>query len=379
MNKKIGIYIHIPFCVRKCNYCDFLSFPAGDGKCRKQYVDCLIKEIQEFQRKQFISYDEADTVFIGGGTPSILSVRQMERILCALRECIPISEQAEITIECNPGTAAYDKLRAYQRMGINRISFGVQSAVEEELECLGRIHTFSESVSSFRQARKAGFENINIDLMSAIPGQTLSSYRHSLEQIVALSPEHISSYSLIVEEGTPFYEKYRKKPPVDEDTDRDMYDFTKEFLSQHGYERYEISNYAKSGYECRHNLKYWSGKDYVGFGIGASSRIKNIHYKNEPDYVEYTKKIKTNKPVAYEEEIMDEWAEMLEFIFLGLRKIKGISKEEFRNRFSYDVMECFGDIIRKFQEKELLTVQGDRIAFTDTGLDISNYVLCEFL
>lgn len=378
MNKKIGIYIHIPFCVRKCNYCDFLSFPA-ENKCQRQYVDCLIKEIQEFPRNQFRTCVEADTVFVGGGTPSILTARQMERIFCALRECIPISEQAEITIECNPGTATYDKFCAYQRMGINRISFGVQSAVEEELERLGRIHTFSEAVSSFWLARKAGFKNINIDLMSAIPGQTLSSYRHSLEQIVALSPEHISAYSLIVEEGTPFYEKYRKKPPVDEDTDREMYALTKEFLSQHGYERYEISNYAKSGYECQHNLKYWSGKDYVGFGIGASSRIKNIHYKNESDFLKYKEKIQTNKPTVYVEEKMDICAEMLEFILLGLRKIEGISRTEFRNRFSRDIVERYGEVIRKFEQEELLTVQGDRIAFTDRGLDISNYVLCEFL
>lgn len=378
MNGKIGVYIHIPFCVRKCNYCDFLSFPADD-KCRERYVDCLVKEIREFHMEQVPAHAEADTVFVGGGTPSLLSAEQMERIFCALRERIKISEQAEITIECNPGTATYDKLCAYRRMGINRISFGVQSAVSEELESLGRIHTFSEAASSFRQAREAGFENINIDLMSAIPGQTLSSYRYTLEQILALSPEHVSAYSLIVEEGTPFYEKYHDQPPVDEETDRDMYALTKEILFRYGYERYEISNYAKNGYECRHNLKYWSGEDYIGFGIGASSRIKNIHYKNESDILKYMEKIEAGKPAVYVEERMDDEAEMSEFILLGLRKIKGISREEFRSRFSLDIMERYGEVIKKFAEQGLLIVQGDRIAFTDRGLDISNYVLCEFL
>lgn len=377
MKDNIGVYIHIPFCVRKCMYCDFLSFPAEESY-REQYVELLVKEIRQYGCVAEYPV-KADTVFIGGGTPTVLSASQIERIIDALGESVELARHPEITIECNPGTVTFETLRQLRRMGINRISFGVQSAVQAELEALGRIHTFQEAADTFRQAREAGFENINIDLMSAIPGQTITSYQYTLEQVLVLSPEHVSAYSLIIEEGTPFYERFDGQPPVDEDTDRQMYQITKELLQKKDYERYEISNYARAGAECRHNLKYWSGEEYKGFGLGAYSRIRNTRYKNESDMARYQKSIEAGECPANVEEVLDTGAERSEYIILGMRRTQGISRREFEQRFSADILECYGDVIRKFAKQGLLILQGDRIAFTDKGLDVSNYVLCEFL
>ena len=264
MRDKTGIYVHIPFCVQKCRYCDFLSFPSErEGVSR--YVDSLLREIRSFRQPEVMAQDirsfylpeesagcmdgshkiEVDSVFIGGGTPSILPVEHLERIFGALSERFRLSEDAEITVECNPGTAGKEAFQAYRSIGINRISFGFQSAVDAELKKLGRIHTATEAEEAFWLARQAGFDNINIDLMSAIPGQTLDSYRMTLGTALALNPQHISAYSLIIEDGTPFYAEYGEKPPVDEDTDREMYAMTKDLLAQGGYRRFEISNYAK--------------------------------------------------------------------------------------------------------------------------------------
>lgn len=401
MENTTGIYVHIPFCIRKCHYCDFLSFPASEAG-RERYVDGLVREIRTYGRqgggtdarisrfpdggegaRDFCPKDggkpQASTVFIGGGTPSILPVSALERIFAALSERYGIPEDAEITIECNPGTADLEKLRAYRRMGINRISFGVQSASDTELETLGRIHTFADASDAFMMARRAGFANINVDLMSAVPGQTLESYRATLEAVLALNPEHISAYSLIVEEGTPFYETYGDAPPVDEDTDRAMYALTKEMLRERGYGRYEVSNYAKEGYACRHNLTYWTGGDYTGFGLGAASKVGNIRYRNETDLAEYVERTTAGENICYVEEVLETEDEMSEFFILGLRKTDGVSRKEFAERFSAEVPDVYEDLIRKFSREGLLVCSGDRIAFTDRGLDISNYVLCNFM
>lgn len=398
MRDKAGIYVHIPFCVQKCRYCDFLSFPSErEGVSR--YVDSLLREIRSFRQPEVMAQDirsfylpeesagcmdgsqkiEVDSVFIGGGTPSILPVEHMERIFEALSERFRLSEDTEITVECNPGTAGKEALQAYRSIGINRISFGFQSAVDAELKKLGRIHTAAEAEEAFWMARQAGFDNINIDLMSAIPGQTLDSYRMTLGAALALNPQHISAYSLIIEEGTPFYAEYGEKPPVDEDTDREMYAMTKDLLAQGGYRRYEISNYAKEGFSCRHNLKYWSGGDYIGFGLGASSKIGNIRYKNETDIHTYTEKVQKGENITYIEEVLQPEDEMAEFFILGLRKTEGVSRSEFAARFSEDAMDRYGDLLFQCEKKGLLTFSADRIAFTDRGLDLSNYVLCRFL
>lgn len=375
--EKTGIYIHFPFCLRKCNYCDFLSFPA-EGEERERYVTCLVREIRR-GGQHFSKRRTADTVFFGGGTPSLLTPPQMERIFEALHETFSIEDSAEITMECNPGTADKEKICGFHKMGGNRISVGVQSAVDSELECLGRIHRFEEAKNTVRTAREAGFQNINIDLMSAIPGQTLESYEDTLEQILVLKPEHISAYSLIIEEGTPFYKKYKDNPPVDEETDRLMYAVTKERLADGGYERYEISNYAKKGYECRHNLKYWSGEDYIGFGLGASSKIGNVRYQNERSMEVYIRNIEQKKPVSYVEEVLEREDEMAEFFILGLRRTRGISLEQFEDRFGVSAEAIYGKQIETFIRDGLLAKKQNQLFFTDYGLDVSNVVLCEFL
>lgn len=375
-----GIYIHIPFCVRKCGYCDFLSAPSDD-MVQYRYAECVADEIRQFVRaaggpgKMPI----VDTIFLGGGTPSILPLAGLEQIVAALTDTFTILENVEFTIECNPGTADREKFDAYRGLGMNRLSLGMQSAVDQELKNLGRIHTCSDAIEAFYMAREAGFENINIDLMSAIPGQTMESCRFTLQQAVSMGPEHLSAYSLIVEEDTPFYERYYNDPPVDEDTDRAMYYMTRDVLRDSGYERYEISNYARKGFACRHNMKYWSGGDYIGFGLGASSKIGGTRYKNETELVRYMAQIRQEKPVRAVEEILGISDEMSEFFVLGLRKSSGVSLAEFRRRFSVDMNKIYGECIERSVKEGLLTIDGDRVRFTDRGLDVSNYVLCRFI
>lgn len=380
MRKTAGIYIHIPFCVRKCAYCDFLSFPAGDD-VQERYVECVVREIHDSAASLYDSGEKpsADTVFFGGGTPSILPAHAVGRILEAVDSKYGICRDAEITVECNPCTADFEKFREYRRLGINRLSMGIQSAVDEELKTLGRLHTFAEAADCFDMAVQAGFSNINVDLMSAVPGQTADSYRFTLERILAMGPQHISAYSLIVEEGTPFYEMYGSRPPVDEETDRAMYALTKEVLAERGYKRYEISNYARDGFVCRHNLKYWCGGDYVGFGPGAASKIKNVRYKNETVFSEYMEGILHGRDIRGVEEVLDPADEMSEFFILGLRMTEGVSLAEFRERFAADAMERYGGVIEKSVEEGLLTMDSGRLCFTDRGLDVSNYVLCRFM
>ena len=297
--KPLELYIHIPFCVKKCAYCDFLSGPST-LEVREAYVNCLIEEICHCKHAGVGDSDnkwapcdpenyEVVSAFFGGGTPSILKPDQIRRIMTALKEVFCWNSDAEVTIEANPGTVDEEKLRNYLDCGINRISFGLQSADNEELRKLGRIHTWEEFLDSFHQARIAGFTNINVDLMSALPGQTVDSWRKTLEKVLELKPEHISAYSLIIEEGTPFYEKYEDHPELlpPEEEERQMYHDTKKILHEHGYERYEISNYARTGYACRHNLGYWERREYKGFGLGSASLLENRRYTNTCELKQY--------------------------------------------------------------------------------------------
>ena len=290
MSKHLEIYIHIPFCVKKCDYCDFLSDRA-DRKTKEEYVDALIKEIE--LSKNVLNGYEVDSIFFGGGTPSILESHLFECIMNAVKKYANINENAEITIECNPGTLTREKLEVYKKTGVNRLSIGLQSANDDELKSIGRIHTWQEFLDNYRISRECGFDNINIDLMSALPGQTISSYNETLEKVVALNPKHISAYSLIVEEGTIMYDRVNeaalqgKDILPDEDTEREMYYMTKNILEENGYHRYEISNYSKEGMECRHNVGYWQRKNYIGFGIGAASLLENERYYNISDLNKY--------------------------------------------------------------------------------------------
>lgn len=375
--EQTGLYIHVPFCVRKCQYCDFLSFCAGEEE-REQYVKSLCNEISR-ATEHFPKNRQIDTIFIGGGTPSLLSIQQMEQIMGVVQRTFVIDPHAEISMECNPGTTTQERLLAYRQMGLNRLSFGVQSLQSRELSLLGRIHTRQEAIASYEMARRAGFENINIDLMSGIPEQTLESYEATLREVCQMAPEHISAYSLIVEEGTPFYELYSEEPPVSEDIDRRMYERTKELLSTYGYDRYEISNYAKKGYESKHNVKYWSGVDYIGVGLGASSKIANIRYKNESDMKTYTSKIQRGFPVYEIEEVLSREDEIAEFFILGLRKTQGVSLQEFANKFASNVEEIYGKSLVELKELGFIEQEKEMLRLTEQGIDVSNQVLAYFL
>lgn len=381
MKQTLGIYIHIPYCVRKCNYCDFLSLPLGeteDCNGREAYVKQLLQEIQK-PWKIPENPVTVDTVYIGGGTPSVLSISQISSIISQLRKQWKVDPQAEITMECNPGTVDRQGLMQYREMGINRLSMGIQSAVDHELQALGRIHTFSQAKQAVEWAKEAGFTNISVDLMSAIPGQTLESYEFSLHQILNLEPQHISSYSLIIEEGTPFYEKYCQKPPVDEETDRRMYEMTGEILEANGYRRYEISNYAKPGYESRHNTKYWTGKDYLGIGLGASSKIGRFRIQNERELSRYLQNIQEHKRVSYIEETLTKEEEEKEYFILGLRCTRGVSLKQFVQCFGREALAGYEETIRRICELGLAKRQGEMLALTKKGIDVSNLIFEMFL
>ena len=426
------LYIHIPFCVRKCNYCDFLSYPGygcgADERHRSlscNYTEALCGELKEIVS----SHITIDTCFIGGGTPSVLSDAETEKLLQAVTGLISEKLQ-EFTIECNPGTLTREKLLIYKKYGVNRISMGLQSADNAILSVLGRIHSFEQFQENFELVRSLGFNNINVDLISGVPGQTLENWKDTLEKVTALSPEHISAYSLILEEGTPLYDAYLKDPVglklPDEDTEREIYHYTLKYLQEKGYQRYEISNYARPGYECRHNTGYWTGEEYIGVGLGASSylnrknawEIKHLsdhsrdmvikedtrgksdnaagimfRIKNTEDIDAYIECFanrseakgtngitdKNCHKIYKIEEILDTDALMSEYCILGLRMTEGVSENGFMIKFGRSLNEKYGEIIDKYINAGLLERKEDRIWFTEKGQDLSNTVLCEFL
>ena len=380
--KELAIYVHVPFCVRKCLYCDFLSGPEH-LKDIEEYLDMLLVEMKQYQ--ELIRKYKVRSIFLGGGTPSILSPEQITKVMKALQEVIGTNllPNAEITIESNPGTLTMDKLTTYLKLGINRISMGLQSTHKEELKLLGRIHTYEEFLQGFHFARKAGFQNINVDLMSGLPGQTEEDFEETLKRIVALNPEHISAYSLIVEEGTKFYEVYGteegKKMLPDEETDRLMYKKTKEILGKAGYERYEISNYAKKGMESRHNLSYWTGIEYLGLGLGASSYFEEKRYHNEENMKYYLQMLHKNESVLHLDETLSTQDKMEEFMILGLRLMHGVEKREFLNRFSVTIEKVYGDTIKKLTSLGFMKEEENRLYLTEQGIDVSNEIFTMFL
>ena len=400
----LEIYIHIPFCVKKCDYCDFLSAPA-DLETKEKYVEALINELKLNKNK--MSEYVVDTVFIGGGTPSLLEENQISKIMSVLRDNCNMSENPEITIECNPGTITESKLLEYKKSGINRISFGLQSANDEELKSIGRIHNYAGFLESYNLARKCGFDNINVDLMSALPGQTLKSYEETLNKVVRLEPEHISAYSLIVEENTLMYDRVKKAQIKginilpDEESERKMYYLTNNILRSNGYRKYEISNYSKPGKECKHNIGYWQRKEYLGFGIGAASLYKENRYNNISDINKYievlTNNIKENSinNVGNSSEVenqvnilnsivknlqqLTERDRMEEFMFLGLRMMEGVSMEKFEQYFGKTYMEVYGNVQKRMEDKRFLINDNGYVKLTEFGIDLSNYVMSEFL
>ena len=377
------LYIHIPFCIRKCAYCDFLSAPA-DQDTIARYMSALEKQLvmqaASFQKKVI------DTVFIGGGTPTILRIEQLERLLAAVRKYYAIAENTEITVEANPGTITAGKAHVLAEGGVNRVSLGLQSASEQELRLLGRIHTYDDFLRSYGLLREGGIRNINVDLMSALPGQTIASYEKTLHQVLSLHPEHISAYSLIIEEGTPFYEQYREDEKLrdageeprllpSEECERAMYELTGALLSDYGYERYEISNYAKKGHECRHNIGYWTGEEYLGVGLGASSYIEGTRFCNTSDLREYLEEDFAPR----EAQKLSKNDRMAEFFYLGLRMTAGVSKAEFVRRFGLSASSVYGDVLKDLVERKLLEDTGTHYRLTPFGRDVSNQVLYRFL
>lgn len=385
--RPLSIYIHIPFCVRKCLYCDFLSAPAS-GETMEAYASCLCREI-EAAGKLYPDH-EVRTVFFGGGTPSILKKERICQIMEALRRAFSLAEDAEITIEVNPGTVDADKLAAYYAAGINRLSIGVQSLQENELQALGRIHSTEDFFQTYSMAIKSGFNNINVDLMSAIPEQTLESCQDTLRQLLSLDrpPSHISAYSLIIEEGTPFYENTPVLP--DEKMDRLFYKITNDILKAAGYHRYEISNYAREGCECRHNRVYWERGEYLGFGIGAASLMQETRFSNIRDLQTYLKLLsgeaadgpstgQLTEHLRQEVSHLTEREQMEEFMFLGLRLTEGVSKKRFFKTFGKKFTDIYPGISEKLIREGLLVQEGDRLKLTELGLDVSNRVMAEFL
>ena len=379
------LYIHIPFCVKKCDYCDFLSF-AADEQTQKSYVAALQKELAFYGAKY--RGRRITTIFIGGGTPSWLKEDYIQAIMETVYHYFSVEQDAEITIECNPGTITEHKFEVYRKIGINRLSIGLQSAHNEELKILGRIHTFEQFLKTYDMARKHGFSNINIDLMSSLPGQTPEIFCDSLYQVLKLKPEHISAYSLIIEKGTPFYELYRFDAVRQEagmqteslPTEEEEYQTTKmtqHILKEAGYHWYEVSNFAKPGYECRHNIGYWKRVDYLGVGLGASSLIDNVRYSNTRDLYKYLSVPAVSLHETAEQITRNE--QMEEFMFLGLRMRDGFYREEFTQAFGIPIEAVYGEALNHLQQEELLLKREGRIYLTDKGMDLNNYVVAQFM
>lgn len=389
MMNNIGIYVHIPFCVRKCNYCDFLSAPADDVT-KKRYVDRIIREIMETPE---LGRDyRVASVYFGGGTPSVLEAGDLNAILGAVRTRFGMANgqdgmsgadmaksgvvDVETTIECNPGTIDCHKLLELRRGGFNRVSLGLQSALDTELQALGRIHDFDTFARGFMDCRRAGFDNVNVDIMFGLPRQTLKSLEDTLDKVLGLEPEHISAYSLILEEGTPLEATVDRNELPDEDTERQMYDLVKCRLEAAGLEHYEISNFARAGRESVHNLSYWDRGEYLGFGIGAASLFNGVRYKNMESLEDYL----CCGNVTREASALSRQDEMEEFMFLGLRKVRdGVGIAEFERQFGQSLMDVYGDVVDQYVGGGFLEVGDGKIRLTDAGINVSNVIMADFL
>lgn len=372
--KEISLYIHIPFCKQKCFYCDFPSY-AGKESLMDEYVEALNKEILDKASKYIIK-----SIFIGGGTPSYLTNDQLDSLLKTINN-LNFNNEIEFTIECNPGTLTKENLIIMKKNNVNRLSIGLQATNDLLLKSIGRIHTYEEFKNNYLLAREIGFENINIDLMFGLPNQSLEDWKETLKEIVNLNPDHISAYSLIIEQGTVFYNWYEKDklPLPKEDDEREMYIYSKDMLKKNGYHQYEISNYSKNNKECYHNKVYWKCDEYLGVGVSSSSFINSNRFKNIDDIKEYIEKINKNEDVTcdnYKNTLNDN---MEEFVFMGLRMIDGIEEKEFKHRFNKDIYEVYKDVIEKNIRQELLISNMGRLYLSPRGIEVSNYVMSDFI
>ncbi len=373
ITKPIGLYIHIPFCKKKCNYCDFVSFGGELSLYEKSYTQALIDEIREYRSEEKI---KVDSIFFGGGTPSLLSVDSFEKILSELKYTFDILPNAEFTIETNPKTVTEEKLSAYVKGGVNRISIGLQTYHENELKILGRIHNFDEFLSSYNLCRGYGINNINVDLMYGIPEQTLASFKRTLCEVISLSPAHVSAYGLILEEGTPLFEKRESLFFPSEDDECEMYYMATELLAEAGYSHYEISNYAKSGFECRHNLKYWKNEEYIGIGLAAHSYFGSKRYSNPTGFSEYFSPQRKEYGI---EEYIDIDAKAYEYAMMHLRLAEGFSLKEYGELFLTSFAKGKENLISAFQAGGYINFANGRISLTEKGFYVSNTILSELL
>ena len=371
-----SIYIHIPFCATKCYYCAFNTYTFHKEQA-KAYLQALRAEMELYASET----DPLQTIFIGGGTPSILSANALTQLFTDIYQHFRITPDAEITVECNPGTVDTEKLRVMRDNGVNRLSFGLQAMQDETLQQLGRIHTVAEFLQSYHLAREGGFENINIDLIFALPDQTMDAWHHTLNAVISLKPTHISAYNLVMEETTPFYEWWQagELPLPSEDTEADMFQYTIETLTAHGYTHYEICNFARPDHYAKHNLVYWNNQPCIGLGAGASGYVNGVRYSNIRGIAPYIHKLtERNKPIADTERLTGD-AEKAETLMLALRKREGISLDVYQNRFGENIEVAFGDILKKWMDLGLLERTATHLRLTPRGLFLANEIFVELL
>ena len=386
--KELGIYVHIPFCKRKCKYCDFVSFENHD-EFFKKYIDKVIEEIDYCFQKESFKYNElnlgmlsqtkVNTIYFGGGTPSIINEKYIGQILEKIKEMFDICSDTEITIEINPGTISKEKLEYYKSIGINRLSIGLQSAENRLLSLIGRIHSYEEFLDAYKLARECGFENINVDLMLALPTQTVDELVQSLIKVINLSPEHISLYSLILEEGTKLEKEINegKLFLVSDELERKMYWKSKKMLEKNKYAQYEISNFSKKGYESKHNMNCWNQNEYIGFGVAAHSYINDIRFSNECDFDKYLSESFDESFSINEKQTIED--KVKEYMMLGFRKMDGIRISKFEEKFGINPLLAFRFEIEKLVKQDLIEIDLDNIKLTQKGLDFANTVFEEFV
>lgn len=374
-----GLYIHIPYCKEKCKYCDFTSY-SGRQDSMSEYFTCIINELQSYKNR--VDKDNSiSTIFIGGGTPTFVNSEYIVSILKYVYDNFNVLSNAEISIEGNPGTVSLDALVDYRGIGINRISFGLQTSDSKQLKVLGRIHDYDDYVEAIRLAKLAGFKNINTDLIIGIPGQDWASQKDTLEKVISMDIKHISCYSLIIEEGTPFFKMYNSGKLIlpDETEERKIYHNTISFLKKNGFEQYEISNFSKNGYQCRHNVDCWKCKEYIGVGVGASSYFNGSRYSNVQNIDGYIKAINSKYSAVYGLESISKVESMKEYMMLGLRLISGVNEREFFEKYNMNLFDVFQKEIEKLINNGLVEYMDNSVRLTKQGLDLANLAFMEFV